>query len=94
MGMNRDTLSRESVAFTIMSFGWPSASMIIVVEATTVAVTARVPSALPLPLACPIIEVNGSMKTTARIDDLKRPFDPAFNTSSLNVFMPEGIAFK
>jgi len=94
MGMNRDTLSRESVAFTIMSLGWPSASMIIVVEATTLAVTASVPSALPLLLACAITEVNGSMRTTERIDDLKRLFGPAFNTSSLNVFMPERIAFK
>lgn len=92
MGINRDTLSRESVAFTIMSLGWPSASMIIVVEATTVAVTASVPL-LP-PLDCAITEVNVSMRTTERIDDLTHLLDPASITSSLNVFMAKRIAFK
>jgi hypothetical protein len=56
-----------------------------VVEATTVAVTASVLSALPLPLDCAITELNGSMRTTERIDDLKLHLDPAFNTTSLNL---------
>jgi len=93
MGMNRDTLSRESVAFTIISLGWPSASMIIVVEATTVAVTASVPS-LRLPLDCAITEVNVSRRTAEIIEDLTLLSDPAFKTPSLNVFILGIFAFK